>query len=362
MESYLKFASVLFAAGVVFFAYSQQGCASGIAQQTCDTEVWKTMEDRAHLEAEREIMQNQNLIFKPDSILSYTCFDNMAAHASLFVGQLFTHTKYWNGKEIIEWGAPYGMDNAMQKVVIDSLKPYIEGSFKYAMLGGRGNQLSSSGNGAQAAGSTGSYSQAVASSSGLGERTPRDIGSKGRTYECDIMNKVWKAAKCMNFIHNSQFATTDGFYPFIGLEPQDGGTRIKGYDEIKETRKYPSQLSCAGGSEPIIGKSGSGSGGQEKSSWEVAYRDSRNETDFGVKDRYYQYGTPLGEAFQKVREKVEPAGTCSNPPIKTGVKVLETPSGNKRPYDDGVCTNPGCTYVEGTCKKAFYAEWAGPPS
>lgn len=324
MGFYLKTLTALFVASVAFFAYSQQGCAGGeIAKQTCDTKVWKTMEDRAHMEAEREIMQNQNLIFKPDSILAYTCFDNMAAHASLYVGQLFTHTKYWNGKEIIEWGDPYGMDVAMQKVVIDSLKPYIKGSFEYTMLGGRGSMLSSS---------------------GLGLQTPKDIGNKGRTYSCDVMNNVWKAAKCMNFIHNSVFSTTDGFYPFIGLEPVGGGSKIAGYDEIKETRKYPSKLACSDSTgKPLYNKEG----------WMEGYRDSRNETDFGVKDRYYQFGTPLDQAFIDVRKKLEPGKCSEGGAIKTGVRVLQSPSGDGEVYDDGVCTNPGCVYDRGgTCKAA----------
>jgi hypothetical protein len=333
MGLHLKLIAGIFTAGVALFAYSEQGCASSIAQQTCDTEVWKTMTDRAHIETEREIMQNQNLIFKPDSILAYTCFDNFAAHASLYVGQLFTHTKYWNGKLIIEWGAPYGMDNAMQKVVIDSMKPYIEGSFKYSMLGGRGEFIAgTSGGGA------------------LSYKTPQDIGNMGRTYSCDVMNNVWKAAKCLNFIHNSDFEETDGFYPFIGLEPVDGDAKIKGYDEIKETRVFPTDLTCAGGAEPIYGKSGQ----EGQSSWEVAYRDSRNETEFGDPNRYYQFGEPLDTAHKKVREKVE-LGKCHTA-ILTGVQVLESPSGSAQPYADGVCTNPGCIFVKngmsGSCQES----------
>jgi hypothetical protein len=323
MGLYLKALAGVFTAGVAFFAYSQQGCASGIAQQTCDTEVWKTMEHRAHIEAEREIMQNQNLIFKPDSVLAYTCFDDFAAHASLNVGQLFTHTKYWNDKEIIEWGAPNGMDNAMQKVVIDSMKPYLEGSFNYGMLGGRGNQLGAS---------------------GLGPKIAKDIGNKGRTYSCDQMNKVWKHAKCLNFIHNQQFATTDGFYPFIGLEPMEGGTKIKGYDEIKETRKYPSQLACGDDTgKPIY-----------NSEWKDAYHFSRNETEsgFGDPNKYYPFGETLKTAYKDVREMIKDEGSCALP-IYTGVMVLESASGSGTPYKDGVCTNPGCVYskahTSGSC-------------
>jgi len=325
MGFYLKALTGFFVAGVAFFAYSQQGCASGIAKQTCDTQVWKTMENRAHLEAEREIMMNQNLIFKPDSILTYTCFDKMTSHASIYVGQLFTHTTYWNGKLIIPWGKDFGMNYALQNVVINSMKPYIQGSFAYPMLGGRGKEMGGA---------------------ALDAKAPEDINGNGETYACDQMSKVWKAAKCANFIHNSKFSETDGFYPFLGLEPHNGGQKIKGYDEIKETRRWPADLSCAG----------EGWGGEAfkkpiyDSDWKTKFLDSKNEKD-GAKDRYYQFGTPLGNAFIAVREKVEP-GECSDP-VKTGVTVLESPSGSGEPYDDGVCTNPGCVYTKsGQCTKA----------
>ena len=48
--------------------------AAEIAPQSCDSNYWRQLSSRAWLEAEREIMQNQNLIFKPDSVLQYTCF------------------------------------------------------------------------------------------------------------------------------------------------------------------------------------------------------------------------------------------------------------------------------------------------
>jgi hypothetical protein len=45
------------------------------AASSCDPAYYDTLQSRAWLEAQREITQNQNLIFKPDSVLQYTCFD-----------------------------------------------------------------------------------------------------------------------------------------------------------------------------------------------------------------------------------------------------------------------------------------------
>lgn len=279
-------------------------CATGtIANQTCDTQVWRTMEARARIETEREIMQNQNLIFKPDSILTYVCFDSFASHAASTVGPLFTHTTYFEGKEIIPATGDNGMGKALNKVVIDAMKPYITGNFDHALLGGRGKELN------------------------LTKTDPTEISGSGSTYTCGKMSQVWAVAKCLNFLHTTNFATNDGFFPFLDLTAESGGESVSGYEGKKDVRKFPTD--CSG--EPITG-----------STWKDMYRLSRNEVNFGDPNKSYQYGTPLNKAFTEVRKLVEPAksDTCEKP-IKTGVKVILS-IGGQTPYDDGVCTNPGC--------------------
>ena len=304
------------AALFVAFPADNQSCAQttsggGIAPQTCDTQVWQTMEMRARMETEREIMQNQNLIFKPDSVLAYTCFDHFAEHAAQYGGVLFTHTTYWDGKEIIPWDSPNGMDHAIKTVVLDSMKTYMESNFgadgaSFSMLGDRGNDLGAS--------------------AGLGAYQT-SLQGKG-TYNCNVMSAVWKAAKCMNFIHNNNFEDIDGFYPFINLKGHDGGEDIQGYETINETRQYPTALACTSAFKVY------------QNTWVDAYRKSRNENSFGTMNKFYNFSIPLVQAYQDVREKVEP-GQCGNA-IYTGVTVIET----EGTYADGVCTNPGCVYVK----------------
>lgn len=284
---------------------SDRACAGAIAQQTCDTEVWRTMATRARIETEREIMQNQNLIFKPDSILAYTCFDSMAAHAAAQAGVLFTHTNYW-GDLIIDWGPPYGMDHAVNQTVLAAMRAYYEGNFAHEMLGGRGRELAMP----------------------LHEVTTEP--SSTSTYACGMMGQVWAVAKCLNFLHTAAFAE-DGFFPFIDLQPVEG-TAVAGYQTIEDSRNYPTE--CAGA--PFEG-----------STWLLQYRSSRNETAFGAIDLFYDFGTPLAETFDGVRERIEP-GLCAAPPIPTGVSVILSP-GSAAPYDDGVCSNPGCTFAGASC-------------
>jgi len=317
----------LLATALSFLPMGNKSCAQGaaggdgggIAPQTCDTQVWQTMEMRAKLETEREVMQNQNLIFKPDSILSYVCFDKFAEHAAKYGGVLFTHTTYWDGKEIIPWGPPWGMDEAMKNVVEKSMKTYMDSNFPYSMLGGRGQFLGSSG-----------LDTYQTSQAGKGD------------YECSRMNAVWKAAKCMNYIHNSSFKDTDGFYPFADLQGYQGGDNIAGYETIKDTRKFPDALKCSADA-PVDGNT-----------WINAYRYSRDETSFGSMNKYYDFSQPLDKVFTDVRKKVEP-GQCDKP-ILTGVTVIESAASGGDTYADGVCTNPGCVFKkdgnQGSCVTA----------
>ena len=49
---------------------------SGVPK-TCDSEFYDVMSNRAWLESSREMEVAQTLINKPDSVLEYTCFDEI---------------------------------------------------------------------------------------------------------------------------------------------------------------------------------------------------------------------------------------------------------------------------------------------
>lgn len=56
---------------------------------TCEQEFWQVMQNRAAQEAQREVTQNQNLIARPDSILSLTCFDQQLNHVARYADRNF---------------------------------------------------------------------------------------------------------------------------------------------------------------------------------------------------------------------------------------------------------------------------------
>jgi hypothetical protein len=320
MKTLYRIVTMTFASAILM---SVAGPASAqIAPQTCDTAVWRTMEDRARLETEREIMQNQNLIFKADSVLTYTCFDSLAAHAVQTVGPLFTHTNYW-GTQIIpptgRNGVP-GLGGAVQNAAIAAMQTYMTGNFNgppppssgdplnNTPLGGRGSQL------------------------GLAAPTVRAVTPQGASYSCSQMSTVWNTAKCMNFMHTDQFARNDGFYPFDNLQGFGGSPTIEGYASKNDTRRFP--YSCGSSSQPVPG------------GWSTFTNGSRNSSNGTTFDLRYQFGTPTGRAFQDVRTLVG-GGTSTScaEPVYTGVTVILTPgTSSQRPYRDGVCVTPGCTF------------------
>ncbi len=271
-----------------------------IAEQPCDAGFWRQMEARAWQEAEREIMQNQNLIFKPDSVLDYTCFDQFANIAAAQGGEIFTHTNYF-GEKIIERSMNESTNNAIKSVVSFALQGYKIGQFPNSFLGGRSGAMS-------------------ASTTRHSAQNPSNGNSA--QYSCSNMSRIWQAAKCANFIDNSNFNDIDGFYPFKKIKGETAELDVQSYEEIKETRAYPS---------PCNGEAG-------RLSWKKS-----NELAANIDQDLYLFQSPLGEIYRKVNDKIEP-GKCTGGGIETGVTVI-TKDGAKGM--DGVCSNPGCSWNEG---------------
>lgn len=282
--------------------------AQDIAEQPCDAQYWRQLSARGWLEAEREIMQNQNLIFKPDSVLEYVCFDQFASKAAWAGGDIFTHTDYFGKKIITRELNPGALQLGITEVVSSALNKYYADNFNHTFLGGRAG-----------------FMDAEITDSNFKPATDK------QNYACQTMSKVWKAAKCANFVDNSSFESTDGFYPFNAIKGHGAGSAdVAGYaDTIKETRNFPSSMACSGSDQGAAG------------TWVDQIKLATNQAN-----NLYKFQEPLGKIFKEIGDKLEP-GNCDQPAIKTGVKVIID---GEESHDDGVCTNPGCTYTkEGTC-------------
>ncbi|MEM9469635.1 MAG: hypothetical protein AAF988_05675 [Pseudomonadota bacterium] len=282
------------------------------APQACDPDYWEVLSSRAWMEAEREIQQNQNLIFKPDSVFEYTCFDRLLAHTATNAGSIFSHTGYFGG-EIIPEESALGLRNSIGKVVYESLKVHINDNYSHTFLGGRAAHMDANSRdtnmilGATSPGYTALFS-----------------GSFGT---CQIMRDIWQTSKCANFVDNSEFdgsddsQSSDGFYPFDALTSADGSKTIAGYaDSITDARGLPTQCS---------GTSAMGTWSSNIASIESHLNSS--------------FRTPLAIIYSNVytRTDANAPGNCGYA-IPTGVTVYTTADQEGTP--DGVCTRPGCTY------------------
>ena len=328
------------------------GGGSDIADQPCDPQYWRQISARAWLESEREIMQNQNLIFKPDSVLEYTCFDQFVGISSGQGGDIFVHTDYF-GPKIINRGTNESMERALTNVVHQALTTYKGNNFSHTFLGGRVGRAN------------GGFASDEENSNF--EQPTKDH----KAYACKTMSAIWKAAKCANFVDNDRVDTTDGFYPFDALKPHtvtttnsagstttSTGDPVAGYsDTIQETRRWPANLSCAGNSSAPAGGANTaarlGAGASEDQGAAGTWSDQLKLAE-NKGQNLYKFQEPLGTIFREVGEKLEP-GACGKPAISTGVTVVL--QGHKaidggESHMDGVCTNPGCTYKKGSLSQA----------
>ncbi len=150
------------------------------APSPCDPLYYDSLKARAWLEAQREITQNQNLIYKPDSVLEYTCFDKFLDVLAGESTNMFSETLRW-GLILV----PGSMSLALERLVGVALVSYDYAAFDYDLLGGRFT----------------------------GEKyTPGVVfGMFGSDYKCDVMKKAWDKAKCMDFVSEPM---EDGFYSF----------------------------------------------------------------------------------------------------------------------------------------------------
>ncbi|MFP4386335.1 MAG: hypothetical protein ACLFP8_04405 [Alphaproteobacteria bacterium] len=249
-----------------------------IAESPCDPEYYESLSARAWLEAQREITQNQSLILKPDSVFQYTCWDLLLKELADHSDEMLSATDGF-GSPI----PPTTVTSALQDLVGTSLKSYINTNFSepgdpndpnseptpYGLLAGH----------PVAAGIMHDIT---------------DVADAGE-YSCDVMGRVWHAAKCINF---QQSSVENGFYSF------------QHYASSEDKRYLPTRC------EPPI-----------KDTWE---RNLRNALISGP-----WTNDPVSTYF----DVTEP-DNCDSPPIPTGVQVVVP--GNT--YQEHFCIQPGCYY------------------
>lgn len=157
---------------------SGSASATGLfAPDACDPQYYESMKSRAWLEAQREITQNQNLIFKPDSVLEYTCFDKFLGVLAQNAPNMFSGSSRWGGP-------PGNMTDSLSNLVANPMSQYETANFNHTGLGGRMDAV---------------------------DTYPLPGTVTAGDYTCKNMKAVWMAAKCMDFIDED---AEDGFFTF----------------------------------------------------------------------------------------------------------------------------------------------------
>ncbi len=275
----------------------------------CDPEYMDALEARAFLEAQREITQNQNLIVKPDSVLEYSCFEDILQSVAGNVRN-FSETTRWG--PIPDQG-PDSLDTALQGTVEDIIIGWLNNNFDHPYLGGRATINYYEEEGGTLA--------APAIQSFLNDST-----IDGTTLGCDEMRRVWDSAKCTNFFDRPD---SDAFFDFAWYAANDPRDLPDGYEECTTENSLGEDLYDI--SIPVAFNN-------EETRYVL---DPENDP---LDDGEPYLADPVVTYLDRILPRgVDPADDCANPPIYTGIKV--TRNGHPfQPYADAVCSNPSCAY------------------
>lgn len=158
----------------------------------CDGNFMNQIYAKAYMEASREVIINEQLILKPDSVLEYTCFDQFIALSAHNAGMIFSEADTFDNREVLlctgdnscgdttNYTVNYAddhLDNVLDILLLDTLEDYITNNFSHEFLGG---------------------STSINNTMNL-----TSIG--GNSYDCPHMQTIWELAKCRDFGEDDQF-------------------------------------------------------------------------------------------------------------------------------------------------------------
>ena len=169
----------------------------GPLSTACDADLMNQMYARAFIEAEREVVIMNTIIKKPDSVLEYTCYDQLVAdiaiHAEPIFSDNFTFGTFPGNS--FDPGGP-SIDDLVDSMTLEALLEYANGSFSHDFLGGA------------ATGDNNNIANNVAGVAGV----------------CDHMFNVYHVAKCDDFGLDAPFMTFEDFYStpdLINTDPRN---------------------------------------------------------------------------------------------------------------------------------------------
>ena len=272
----------------------------------CDEEFMDAVEAKGWLDGQREIAQNQNLIYKSDSVLEYTCFQQYMERVAVVAAQSFSEATMWGSVTGI---SDVSTDVALQQVVGLAFISYLQANFPHTYRGGRLDVVSD----------------------------PGDPRGEGQVL-CEAMTYVWEQAKCARFMDKSAFLgedennDIDGFYEFT-------------WYRNNAPRQLPRQFaSCAPAqinfdlTMPVAYN--------DKQDLHILPEENPNDDQPYIED-------PVLSHLQFILPDAS-CGESADPeagPIPTGVRVFLNAQEGDGDYDEHICLNPGCSYDGEKCTR-----------
>ncbi len=279
------------------------------ASNTCDADFMNQIYSRAFIEAEREVVLSQVAIRKPDSVLEYTCFDQLASLVATKAAPLFSESNEWQNVTVdISAGALSAstilsvppvigrlgdtLENLVLTALVGSGGAYIDENFAHDFLGGA----------------------AIGLDGDISDTIPVN-------YTCDWMATLYDFVHCVDFMSDDQFFS---FSQLAALDPRALPAMCNPPDTTIENN--------------IIDLS------QNNAFLYVNY----DEKDISL------YDGGLNKTYKDRRDPL----SCSEP-ILTGLTyTLETSvvdplgnvitAGSSTFYDEKICSNPSCHYDKAT--------------
>jgi len=267
-----------------------------IADSGCDAEYMDALEARAWMTGQRRVAQNASLIFKPDSVIEYGCFNEVMDVVVASPARLFSETSMFGD---ISSFTPNSTDSAMMAVVGTALVDYLDNNFPHRYLSGR-----------------------LTEDPTAGARTPG-------VFECIAMSFVWNHARCMEFM--DEFAR-EGFFDFqhyVGMDPRDMPDE---FGICAPAADFAEAIQVSFNREDV----------------NLHMLQDQNESVLDPmpyeEDPIYSATSPVNNAHVEFMI----SGDCAtSPQIFTGLFIEREDAAGE--YEEKVCVLPGCSYVEGEC-------------
>lgn len=336
--------------------------------ESCDPKFMEQLNNKALLEAQREIELNGRYIWKPDSVLALTCFQQAMNHATVHLPEIFSEAGESGGgksprREDLVRNPITGVTpsdqypdhfaNSMANVIGPVLKKYLGANYAHPFSSlneipngvsvlGVGNKLRGFDTGFDSAGAQ--HNANVDYSFVWGFPTPtsfveyqdplRRTPTTAISDDCNWMQELWNLSKCYSFDLEADFAG-------VAFRKLDGTAQFAAQDLRGKT---------CGINRPSVAHGGLTLAGTQRATEAAVDVDKKVDNVTNIATAETNTSNPklfddIVSNFNSILD-LGTAGGCLGGAIPTGVEVFPT-AGNSPKFKESFCPNPGCSFTAG---------------